>query len=335
MRQPAVLLFLLLCWAVPVLANAPDQSLRPIPRPGTGTAPETPADPVVTPSGPVTVTVRATQLAPRDSLRPMVRPGRAEQVTPLPDPAIEVAELPPVESAEPERPRRGLLALLSGQGRRDRVGTTAVRRSLRPQTRPEGLVARVRAAASRSIPSQVAQSGERRGALCGVRGIVGDRLSPVSGRISGCGISEPVRVREIDGISLSTPATINCDAARALQEWLRDGVVPAVGRTGGGVNSIRVVASYSCRTRNSQAGARLSEHALGNAVDVAAVGLVNGREIAVLSGWGNGAEGRALRQMHESACGTFGTVLGPNSDRYHQDHFHLDVASYRSGPYCR
>jgi hypothetical protein len=27
--------------------------------------------------------------------------------------------------------------------------------------------------------------------------------------------------------------------------------------------------------------------------------------------------------------------LGPDADRYHQDHFHLDTASHRSGPYCR
>jgi hypothetical protein len=64
-----------------------------------------------------------------------------------------------------------------------------------------------------------------------------------------------------DGIALTTPATINCDTARALQTWVREGLVPAVGRTGGGVANLRVVASYACRTRNSQAGARLSEHA--------------------------------------------------------------------------
>ncbi|QBY02724.1 extensin family protein [Rhodophyticola sp. CCM32] len=180
----------------------------------------------------------------------------------------------------------------------------------------------------------MAQPG-RRGALCGSAGIIGERLSPITGRIQGCGIAEPVRVREIDGVTLSQPATINCDAARALQTWLADGAIPAVGRTGGGIASLRVVASYSCRTRNSRRGARLSEHASGNAIDVAAIGLVNGQELTVLTDWGRGRTGRLMQRLHREACGPFGTVLGPNSDRFHRDHFHFDVASYRSGPYCR
>lgn len=184
------------------------------------------------------------------------------------------------------------------------------------------------------MPGLVTQPG-RYGPLCGDRGIVGERVASVTGRIAGCGIESPVRVRQIDGIPLSQPATINCDTAEALQEWLNNSVVPAVGRRGGGVASLRVIASYSCRTRNSQPGARLSEHATGNAVDVAGIVLADGSEISVLDDWGNGREGRILREVHQGACGTFGTVLGPESDRYHRDHFHFDVAAYRSGAYCR
>jgi len=36
-----------------------------------------------------------------------------------------------------------------------------------------------------------------------------------------------------------------------------------------------------------------------------------------------------------AACGPFGTVLGPESNRFHRDHFHFDTARYRSGSYCR
>ena len=43
----------------------------------------------------------------------------------------------------------------------------------------------------------------------------------------------------------------------------------------------------------------------------------------------------AMRKMHRTACGPFGTVLGPDSDRFHRDHFHFDTAKYRSGPFCR
>jgi hypothetical protein len=249
-----------------------------------------------------------------------------------PDQTI-VAELPPEETEE-RGPPRGLLALLTGQNRLNPPGVTAVRVSLRPVERPAGLAAAIRAAETRGTPGRVTQPGLR-GALCGQRGIIGDRLERIPGRINGCGIAEPVRVREIDGITLAQPATINCDTALAVQEWLNDAVIPTVGRYGGGVASLRVVASYSCRTRNNQPGARLSEHATGNAIDIAGIGLVDGSEISVLDDWGGGREGRILRQLHEAACGTFGTVLGPGADRYHRDHFHFDVAAYRNGAYCR
>lgn len=334
MRLARALMVAVLGLALPAFAYAPGQSLRPVPRPGTTPAPQGPADRVVAPTDPLVVTIRATDLAPAASVRPLVRPGMAGQVTDLRPGAQIPVELPPPDSTEEPGPPRGLLALLSGQNRRNPSGVTAVSVSLRPQERPAGLAAAIRAAATRATPGRVTQPGHR-GALCGRRGIVGERLDPIPGRINGCGIPEPVRVREIDGITLAQPATINCDTAMALQEWLTDAVVPAVGRRGGGVASLRVIASYSCRTRNNQPGARLSEHATGNAVDIAAIGLVDGSEISVLHDWDNGREGRILHDLHNAACGTFGTVLGPGADRHHRDHFHLDVAAYRGGAYCR
>jgi hypothetical protein len=61
----------------------------------------------------------------------------------------------------------------------------------------------------------------------------------------------------------------------------------------------------------------------------------DGSRVTVLSGWNDPEDGRLLRRLHRGACGPFGTVLGPNSDRFHQDHFHFDVARHRGGPYCR
>jgi hypothetical protein len=168
-----------------------------------------------------------------------------------------------------------------------------------------------------------------------IPGLAGDRLEPITGRISGCGIAEPVRLRSVDGIALTTPATINCDTARRCRPGCARGWCRPWAALVGGVANLRVVASYACRTRNSQSGVRLSEHAVGNAIDIAGIGLANGSELTVLHDWNSGREGRILREAHRTACGTFGTVLGPNSDRFHQDHFHFDVASYRSGAYCR
>ncbi len=337
-------------------ANAPAFSLRPDPRPAS-------LGQELDENGALIVALPANALSPSRSPRPVFRPGStptvpvvgAAVVTVLPEvPSQPIAQDPrPThpqfeteefagsavqgqfsgEDGQDNGPPRGLVALLSGQQRPREPGVTAVSRSLRPLLRPNGL-GQSRAVAIRNTPSRVAQPPVR-GSVCGDRGIRGEVLSPVVGRINGCGIQNPVRVVEIDGVTLTTPATINCDTARAVQDWLEDSVVPEVGRRGGGVANLRVVASYSCRTRNNQPGARLSEHSHGNAIDIAGIGLADGSELTVLTDWGSSREGRILSAVHQGACGPFGTVLGPNSDRFHRDHFHFDVASYRSGPYCR
>ena len=148
----------------------------------------------------------------------------------------------------------------------------------------------------------------------------------------GCGVRDAHRVTAVSGIRLSTPATINMTTARALDHWVTNTVKPTIGRKGGGLVELKVAAHYACRTRNNRRGARLSEHAKGNAIDISAFRLADGSQITVLNGW-RSADGGLLRKLHRGACGPFGTVLGPDADRHHQDHFHFDVAN--NGPYCR
>lgn len=174
-----------------------------------------------------------------------------------------------------------------------------------------------------------------RGVVCDDTAIRGEPIGAVPGRIAGCGVNQAVRVRAISGISLSQPSVMECGTARTLRHWIDAGLRPAVGRHGGGVAELKVAAHYACRSRNSQAGAKISEHGKGRAIDIAAFRLRDGRSITVEDHWGKGREGRILRKLHRSACGNFGTVLGPESDRWHQDHFHFDTASYRGGAYCR
>lgn len=175
-----------------------------------------------------------------------------------------------------------------------------------------------------------------RGGLCGVPGLVGERVPDVTSANPACGIDDPVQVTQVRGITLSQPALMTCETAQALDRWTVQGAQSAIGSRGGGIARFEVAAHYACRTRNSRPGARISEHAKGNAIDISGVTLADGTRITVSEGW-NGArrDRRALRQMHQAACGPFGTVLGPESDRFHQDHFHFDVARHRGGPYCR
>ncbi|MBS9717223.1 extensin family protein [Pseudohalocynthiibacter aestuariivivens] len=228
-----------------------------------------------------------------------------------------------------------------------------VARSLRPVARPRDIAVLARnqsqspVRVASSEPAETAPRREtrrdrrqrtrqtRQGSVCGDRSIRGQEISSIRGRLRGCGVSSPVRITEIDGVSLTQPATINCETARALKTWINNGVRPAVGRLGGGVSSLRVIAHYSCRTRNNQPGARVSEHGRGKAVDIAAINLNNGSSLTVLTGWRDRTQRRVLRRIHSSACGPFGTVLGPDADRHHRDHFHLDTARHRGGSYCR
>ncbi|MXQ08490.1 extensin family protein [Alphaproteobacteria bacterium GH1-50] len=165
-------------------------------------------------------------------------------------------------------------------------------------------------------------------------GIVAVKRAPVDGP-GGCGVRNAWVVTEVSGVRLSRPAIMTLETAEALDQWVRTTAIPAVGNRGGGLVELTVAAHYACRTRNSRPGARLSEHSRGRAIDISSVVMRDGSRVTVLTGWNDGRDGRLLRRLHRGACGLFGTVLGPESDRFHQDHFHFDLASYRSGPYCR
>ncbi len=164
-------------------------------------------------------------------------------------------------------------------------------------------------------------------------GMVVEKLGNVPGP-GACGVRNAYRVTSVAGVRLSQPATLGRETLETLDRWLRREAIPTIGNRGGGLVGIRVPSHYACRTRNSRRGARLSEHAKGNAIDISAFILADGTSLTVLNDW-NGGNARVMRRLHASACGPFGTVLGPNSDRHHQDHFHFDVADHRGGSYCR
>lgn len=208
--------------------------------------------------------------------------------------------------------------------------------SPRPDSRPENLKRKATVRSAGFMPAAPARNvfGGRR-KVCAANGITAERIAAIPARVSGCGLEGGVRVTAVQGIPLSQPATIDCQTAEALNNWVAKVVVPTVGRRGGGVTQLRVAAHYACRPRNNQRGAKISEHGRGRAIDISGFALKNGTQINVLTGWNDRRQGPLLKTMHEGACGIFGTVLGPKSDRFHRDHFHLDTARYRSGAYCR
>jgi hypothetical protein len=172
------------------------------------------------------------------------------------------------------------------------------------------------------------------GAVCGDGRLAGRALAPVVGP-GGCGVANPVRLRAVSGVALTPATDIDCETARALADWVETALQPAArSKAGVPVGSLKIAAGYACRRVNNRPAGRLSQHALGKAVDIAGFTLSDGRTVTLLEDW-NGAHGPLLRAVWRGACGPFGTVLGPEADRWHADHFHFDTARYRSGPYCR
>jgi len=155
---------------------------------------------------------------------------------------------------------------------------------------------------------------------------------------NGCQVPNAWRVQSLGSIQFSEPAVMNCGMADPLHTWLEDVVQPTAQRSfGESVVSIDVAAAYSCRPRNNRSGAKMSEHGFGNAFDIAAFTLESGRKVTVEQGWWGGAdERRFLHTVHDRACGSFNTVLGPDSGRDHRDHLHLDLQNRKNGSsYCR
>lgn len=173
------------------------------------------------------------------------------------------------------------------------------------------------------------------GFACNDQRLQGRKLSPITGNIEGCGIAAPVRITAVAGVTLTPPIRVNCEAARALADWTEQHAKPeAVALRGQSLVAMTTASSYACRTRNRQAGAKMSEHGKGNAVDISAFAFADGSRLTVAHDWRS--KGKAyLTRIWRLACSDFGTVLGPNADKFHQDHFHFDVARYRNGPYCR
>jgi hypothetical protein len=157
-----------------------------------------------------------------------------------------------------------------------------------------------------------------------------------------CGALRPFRVTGAVGgrIGLVPGAVLQCPMIPAMDSWVRSVVEPAARRhLGQTVVRMKVAASYACRTRNGLVGAPMSEHSYANALDISAFELADGRVVTVKNGWrGTSGEQDFLRAVHRGACHRFNTVLGPDADRYHHDHFHFDLARHgRDGRFrvCR
>jgi hypothetical protein len=227
-----------------------------------------------------------------------------------------------------------------------------------------------------------------------------------------CGTPAPLALKSAgakDKVEFAPAPTMNCRLAASMGEWVDKVLQPAAQQAlGSRITRILGSGSYSCRNIYGNPKLSLSEHATGNALDIAAFVTADGRTITVKKGWGpterdivaakkkaekklladkSPAKAKAdetaavvptpsieeagkkaevkqkgrvqktdfkpeadkpapvvsvdlkpattkeavfLKRLHTGSCGLFATVLGPEANEAHRDHFHLDMKVRRS-----
>jgi hypothetical protein len=148
----------------------------------------------------------------------------------------------------------------------------------------------------------------------------------------GCGGTDLVRLEAIvlpnkHKVAVTPAATLRCTMASAIADWVRTDVARLAAQQSSEPAVLDNFDSYECRGFNRIAGAHLSEHGRANALDVRAIKLANGTSIGLT----DRSVPRDVREsVLHSVCARFMTVLGPDSDWYHEDHIHLDLAERRN-----
>lgn len=164
-------------------------------------------------------------------------------------------------------------------------------------------------------------------------------FTPVPDKYFGGGCSTVNSVRlaalrsDTDVLGISNLGPVTCPLANTFANWARFGVDRAARQLlGSPLARIETMGSYNCRTVAGTS--RLSAHATANAIDVSAFVMEDGRRISVIGDWNSAdpTERDFLRIVHKSACKRFGTVLGPNYNAAHRDHFHLE---FGGSSFCR
>jgi hypothetical protein len=155
-----------------------------------------------------------------------------------------------------------------------------------------------------------------------------------------CGLPAPIQLKGFKNgreppLLFQPPPMVSCKLARALGRWIADVVQPAaLSHLQAPIVAMTTLSSYNCRARYDNPAKRMSEHAYANAVDIAAFVTAKGERITVEEHWNEDGERSAfLHEVHAGACRMFGTVLGPEANASHKNHFHLDMRARRQ-PLC-
>ena len=179
-------------------------------------------------------------------------------------------------------------------------------------------------------PAPAGDDAETCAAVLAAGNIVAEREPPIQAGV--CGIQNPVILKAVilpdkHQVGFEPPAEMRCLLASAVATWVVEDIAPAFAEAGQPLVAFTGVGAYQCRARNGVAGAQLSQHATGNALDVAGFRLAD-QHIISIQRQDNPA---LLARIRESACARFSTVLGPGADVSHKSHLHVDLQERKHG----
>jgi hypothetical protein len=146
----------------------------------------------------------------------------------------------------------------------------------------------------------------------------------------GCAVEGAVELDAISSpfgiVSIPGKPTMACVFARQFTTWVRDVAAPlTLAYMNSKLAAIETGAGFICRTRYDKPGEKMSEHAKGNAIDIAAFRLEDGRRLLVKDASASTQmDGVLMRTYRATGCGYFTTILGPGSNEAHKEHLHFD-----------
>ena len=242
-----------------------------------------------------------------------------------------------------------VFAVLGGGSSGQCVGAVAPSSVPLPPRRPSATLGRApipprrssldignRAPGSANGSPSISQIGSQCATLQASGQVIGTLSAPITGP-GGCGIANPIVLSAIiltsgRSVKIKPAAVMGCSLALELATWVRKDVALTVRSSGKHLSVIDDEGAYECRTRNGLPGAKLSEHAKGDAIDLNA--MLDAKKESLLT-FSQQPGSPLAREIRDSACRRFTTVLGPGSDGYHTSHVHLDLERRHSASICQ
>jgi len=148
-----------------------------------------------------------------------------------------------------------------------------------------------------------------------------------------CTIPDAVTLQRLHLEYQPSYAPMSCPLAVALSLWERHVVQNAAQvHLDTKVKRVQHYGTYNCRPIRGGRSGSLSTHATATAIDIAGFQLEDGRELSVARHYNrDDALGEFLREVKRGGCRVFGTVLSPDYNAAHADHFHMQ----QRGGLCR